>query len=225
LRRLPPRASRRGETGVHGVSARRRVAAAGVVGVAVGTLSVLVLPWQLAPLLAWDVAAVTYVCWIWRKLWWLDARETARHADREDPTRAAADALLLGAAVASLAAVGYALLRARSVGGVAAGMLAGFGILSVVVSWSVVHTVFALRYARLYYSGKDGGAEFHQPDPPRYSDFAYLAFTIGMTFQVSDTELNTSGFRATVLRHSLLAYLFGTVILALSINLVAGLGE
>ena len=92
-------------------------------------------------------------------------------------------------------------------------------------SWAVIHTVFALRYARIYYTGPDGGANFHQEEPPCYSDFAYLAFTIGMTYQVSDTELNTKGFRRNVLRHSLLSYLFGTVIVALTINLVAGLSR
>ena len=67
--------------------------------------------------------------------------------------------------------------------------------------------------------------DFNQDDPPRYTDFAYLAFTIGMTFQVSDTNLKTSEIRATALRHALLSYLFGSVILAATINLVAGLAN
>jgi uncharacterized membrane protein len=95
----------------------------------------------------------------------------------------------------------------------------------VLLSWTVIHTVFALRYARLYYSGTDGGVDFHEDAKPRFSDFAYLAFTVGMTFQVSDTDLNTSAFRATVLRHALLSHLFGTVVVALTINLVAGLSR
>src|SRR6266508_3102192 len=209
------------KSSMRGTTARRRVVTAGLVGAVLGSASTLVVPWQLAPLLGWDFAAICYVTWIWLKVWPLDARETASHADREDPTRAAADALLLGAAVASLAAIGYVLVRANAVGGLAEGVRAGFAVASVLVSWSVIHTVFALRYARLYYSGEDGGADFHQTGPPQYSDFAYLAFTVGMTFQVSDTELNTPGFRAAVLRHSLLSYLFGTVIVALAINLVA----
>jgi uncharacterized membrane protein len=57
------------------------------------------------------------------------------------------------------------------------------GLASVVLSWAMVHTVFTLNYARLYYRGPDGGVDFNQREPPRYSDFAYLAFTIGMTFQ------------------------------------------
>jgi len=76
----------------------------------------------------------------------------------------------------------------------------------------------------LYYTGPDGGVSFNQSEAPRYADFAYLAFTIGMTFQVSDTDLQTLAIRATVLRHALLSYLFGAVILATTVNLVAGLG-
>ena len=96
---------------------------------------------------------------------------------------------------------------------------------TVALSWLVVHTVFTLRYAMLYYTGKDGGVNFNQPTPPRYSDFAYLAFTIGMTFQVSDTDLETPAIRATALRQALLSYLFGAVILGTTINLVAGLAS
>jgi uncharacterized membrane protein len=101
----------------------------------------------------------------------------------------------------------------------------GLGVGSVIISWAVVHTIFTLRYARLYYLDVDGGVDFHQLGAPRFSDFAYMAFTIGMTFQVSDTEVNTPTFRAYILRHALLSYLFGTVIVALTINLLAGLGK
>jgi uncharacterized membrane protein len=216
---------RRDENARHGVSARRHVMTSGSLGLGAGLGSAAVLPWQLAPLVAWDIAAVTLVCWVWATIWRLDARDTARHAEREDPTRAAADAILLAAAVASLVAVGYVIVSAGPGGGLREGLQVGFGVGSVLLSWSVIHTVFALRYARLYYIDEDGGVDFHEKAQPRYSDFAYLAFTVGMTFQVSDTELNTSAFRATVLRHALLSYLFGTVIVALTINLVAGLSR
>jgi len=102
---------------------------------------------------------------------------------------------------------------------------AGLSILAVALAWAAVHTVFTTRYARLYYCGSDGGIDFNQDDPPQYSDFAYLAFTIGMTFQVSDTDLKTKLIRATALRHMLLSYLFGAVIIATTINLVAGLSK
>ena len=212
-------------SGRHGVSARRRVIISIAVGLAAGIGYSLFLPWVLTPLVTWDVAALTYVTWILSVLWRMDAEQTERHAGREDPTRAAADLILICASVASLVAVGNVIVQSGSGGGLREGLQIGFGVASVVISWAVIHTVFTLRYARIYYTGPDGGANFHQEEPPAYSDFAYLAFTIGMTFQVSDTELNTTGFRRTVLRHSLLSYLFGTVIVALTINLIAGLSR
>jgi uncharacterized membrane protein len=78
------------------------------------------------------------------------------------------------------------------------------GIGSVIVSWFAVHTVFTLRYARLYYAGAQGGIGgigFNQPEAPAYVDFAYVAFTIGMAYQVSDTDLQTRKLRATALQH------------------------
>ena len=91
-----------------------------------------------------------------------------------------------------------------------------------VAAWLVVHTAFMLRYARLYYP--DGSIDFHQQDiKPTYGDFAYLAFTVGMTYQVSDTDLTTQPVRRTVLFQALVSFLFGAIILAVTINLVAGL--
>ena len=132
---------------------------------------------------------------------------------------------LLVAAVASLLAVGLVIVTAGGGGGLAQGLQVGLGVASVILSWTVVHTVYTLRYARLYYGGSDGGVDFNADDPPRYADFANLAFTIGMTYQVSDTDLKTKEIRGTALRHALLSYLFGTVIVATTINLVAGLSK
>lgn len=117
------------------------------------------------------------------------------------------------------------LVEAHSKHGGEKGLLATLAVVSVALSWALVHTLFTLRYASLYYFDEDGGVNFNQSTPPRYADFAYLAFTLGMTFQVSDTNLETAGFRATALRHALLSYMFGTVILATMINLVAGLSS
>ncbi len=99
------------------------------------------------------------------------------------------------------------------------------GVLTVAASWFAVHTLFTVHYARLYYSDEPGGINFHDPEPPRFRDFAYVAFTVGMTFQVSDTEICLTSIRATVLRHALLSYLLGAVVLAVTINLIAGLGS
>jgi uncharacterized membrane protein len=102
---------------------------------------------------------------------------------------------------------------------------AGLALASVFVSWTLVHTVFTLKYARLYYSGQAGGIDFNEPDDPQYSDFAYLSFTIGMTFQVSDTDIESKQIRRTALRHAWLSFPLGAVIIATAINLVAGLAK
>jgi uncharacterized membrane protein len=180
--------------------------------------------WNYAALIGWDVAAVIFVGWVWLAVSRMDARNTARHATRENPDRAASDAILLVAAIASLVAVGFVLVRANSSTGTYAELLATLAVASVVLSWFAVHTVYMLRYAELYYAGTRGGVDFNQDEPPRYLDFAYLSFTIGMTFQVSDTNLQAPSIRATALRQALVSYLFGAVILASMINLIAGLG-
>jgi uncharacterized membrane protein len=128
--------------------------------------------------------------------------------------------MVLVASLASLAAIASLLIEARASEKIFIAVLA---VVSVALSWGLVHTLFTLRYASLYYEGPDGGVDFNQDEPPDYGDFAYLAFTLGMTFQVSDTTLHTHAIRMAALRHALLSYLFGTIILATLINLVAGL--
>jgi uncharacterized membrane protein len=177
----------------------------------------------LAPVVGWDAGALVYIVWIWLSIWWLDAEGTARRAVRDDPARIVADGLLLSASVVSLVAVGAVLIKAGHNQGTAKHVLIGVGIVSVGIAWTMVHTVFTLRYTRLYYEKHPGGVSFNERDRPRYTDFAYLAFTIGMTFQVSDTDIQNKEIRATALRHGLLSYVFGAVIVATTINLIAGL--
>jgi uncharacterized membrane protein len=197
-------------------------AAAGVVvAVALGLVASL----SLALLFGWDAACVVYMAWIWVRILRQDADQTAHRATTTDPDRTLTDLLLLTAAVASLAAVGTVLVEAAQLQGSAEGLRVGLGLASVVLSWAMVHTIYTLRYAHLYYEGPDGGIDFNDSGPPTYHDFAYLAFTIGMTFQVSDTALTSQPIRRTVLRHGLLSYLFGTGIVAISINLVASLSS
>jgi uncharacterized membrane protein len=192
-----------------------------IAGVATGLAGL----WGYAPVVGWTAAALTFSAWIWTVITRMSAGQTAAHATWEDPSRATTELLILGANLASLAAVGFVLIRANSLQGAARGLLAGLALASVAASWLLVHTLYTLRYARLYYSGPNGGVNFNQEAPPRYTDFAYLAFTLGMTYQVSDTDLQTHAVRATALRHGLLSYLYGSVILATMINLVAGLSS
>ena len=205
-----------------GASAATRVGLSVIAGACAGALASLPGSWQIGTLVGWDVAAAVYVAWTWTTIWRRDPAATARLALREDPGRATADVLLLVASVASVLAVGLVITAGPASPGVRDAR-AALAVASVALSWTVVQTVFTSRYARLYYSHPAGGIDFNQQAPPRFSDFAYLAFTVGMTFQISDTNLETPTLRATVLRHALLSYLLGAVILATTINLVSGL--
>jgi uncharacterized membrane protein len=204
-------------------SARMRLGILSVVAVVVGAVLGLWVKPVVAALVGWDFLAAAYIVWTWLGARRLDPAATRRLAVSEDPGRAGFDIVLLAASVASLAGVGIVIQAAGSHGATERDPAAALAVASVVLSWSLVHTVFTERYARLYYSEPVGGVDFNEDDPPNYVDFAYLAFTIGMTFQVSDTNLTRKTIRATALRQALLSYLFGAVIIAATINLLAGL--
>lgn len=206
------------------IAERRRLLLSSVVGIAVGAASALATGWPLATLVGWDATATLLVSWIWVNVARMDADATREFATREDSSRGSTRVLLLLASSTSLGGVMFALVRAsQSVGLTKVGFTAA-GIATIVTSWSLVHTLYALRYAHLYYGDVPGGVDFKNDDePPAYLDFAYLAFTVGMTFQVSDTDIQSTTIRRTVLRQALLSYVFGTVIVATAINVVAGL--
>jgi uncharacterized membrane protein len=193
------------------------------VGAAVAVTATLLHSPAVGLLLGWDTVAVLYIGWLAFVLLGRDAEQTARRATTTDPDRLATDLALLSSAVASLVTVALVLIRAPHDGSALEFIQVGFGVASVVVSWAMVHILYTLRYAALYYGRPGGGIDFNSAQPPTYRDFAYLAFTVGMTFQVSDTVLHSTALRRTVLRHALLSYLFGTGILATTINLVASL--
>ncbi len=207
------------------VSAKLRLTISLAIGFIVALVVGKTLNWSVAPLLGWDSAALVFLTWVWFNVLSMSGQETQTHALREDPSRVMADVLLLVASIASLVAVGLVLSKASNSEGVMKLAEIGLGIASVVLSWAVVHTVFTLRYAELYYKAPIGGVNFNEKTKPDYKDFAYLAFTIGMTFQVSDTDLENKKIRGTALRHAMISYLFGTVIVATTINLIAGLSK
>ena len=216
--------SRRGEESTPKLSnSRLQLAVAVVLGVVAAAVSVPLAANEFAPVVGWDVFALAYLVQVWRSIAGTDAKETSELALAQKPSRGTSDTLLLAAAVFSLATVVIVLSVGKQGGSLSKGLHAGAAVVSVVLSWLLVHVVHVLTYARLYYSGEDGGIDFNQKEPPGYSDFAYFAFTIGMTFQVSDTDITASDIRRAVLRHSLLSYLFGSVIVATTINLVVGL--
>jgi uncharacterized membrane protein len=203
---------------------RSRLVASAAFGVAAGAITAVFTGWRYAVAIGWDATAAFYTVSVWMSVWPLSAETTAERATSEDPSQAGSDLLTLAAAVASLAAVVVVLVRADAATGADRVGLAALGLATVAASWLIVHTIFTLRYAEIYYQEPVGGIDFHQDERPTYRDFAYVALTIGMTFQVSDTEMVSTRMRSAVLRHALLSYLFGSVILASAINLIAGLG-
>jgi uncharacterized membrane protein len=212
--------------GVPEASIGLRILVAVPLGVGAAILVGLTAGWPFAPAAGWIVVAAVYLIWTWLIVGRLDSDDTRAHATRygeDDSTPWILDVALLVASVASLGGVGYLLVAGSTGGDVGAAVV---GALSVVAAWLTVHTVYMLRYARLFYGGDEpGGIDFHQGDDyqPDYGDFAYLAFTLGMTYQVSDTDLIDRPVRMAALRHALLSFLLGAVILAITINLVASL--
>lgn len=206
-------------------SARSRV----VIALTAGTVAVLAVawfvPWQVTVLVGWDVSAVVVLLRVWTHIWRFDAEETREWAMLEDDTRRGAEFLLLCAGVVSLVGVGFAFVKAKEQPGYREVMIESLGIITIALSWLVVHTTFGLRYADLYYTEPVGGIDYKQGDKykPDYRDFAYTAFTVGMTYQVSDTDITKRVLRHTVLRHALLSFVFGVVIIGAAVNIVASL--
>lgn len=205
-------------------SSGMRMTVAMLGGTVAGAIAALFTVPSASILLGWDIAAAVYLGWVWGVVRRLDPSRTVELAKREDPSRAVAELLVLSAGTAQLAAVGFALVKAGHATGGMKAFLIGLGVLSVVLSWSMVHTIFMLRYARAYCSTEPpAGIQFNEGEAPTYIDFAYFAFTVGMTFQVSDTAITAKPIRRLTLQHALLSYLFGAVLLGLVINVVATL--
>lgn len=202
-----------------------RLVIAVVLGIVVAVVVGLLGSWVYAPNAGWFVAAAVFVIWTWFVIGRMSPEQTKTHATREDPTGYVSHVILLLASIASLVGVAY-LLIAQSSQDATATRAAVVGIAGVAAAWFLVHTVYTLRYAQLYYGGGSaGGVDFNSKEPPAYSDFAYLSFTLGMTYQVSDTSIQTRTIRSAAIRQALLSYLFGAIVLAVTVNLVAGLGS
>jgi uncharacterized membrane protein len=211
--------------GWHAVAMRRTISVA-FVGLIGGVVLGQFASWELAVVGGWDTSAIAFLATVWPVIIRADEHQTEMIAAREDQTGGTATALLLSASVASLLGVGFALTVAGRQSGAERVLFIGVAVLTVVLSWTLVNTVYTLRYAHLQLGTAADGITFGDSSasqPPTYRDFAYVAFTIGMTYQVSDTVVRDHRTRLTVLSHALLSYVFGTVIVAGAINLIAGL--
>jgi uncharacterized membrane protein len=203
--------------------AARRVSVAAVAGGAAGVVAILAnASWPVAALCAVDVGMLVYIASVSIALGGADAVATARMARAEDSSRRAAERIILGTGAVSLIVVGFVLAEAGSAHAPARGLLAGLALASVGLAWTGLHVVYIARYARLYYSPPEGGIDF-SGESPDFRDFAYLALTIGMTYQVSDTNLTGKRVRRIALHHALFSYVFGAAILAITVNIAAGL--
>lgn len=151
----------------------------------------------------------------WATIWPMDAGATRHNTTREDFQPVTEEIAVVGIALFGLVGIVVLLVRGNS------DVAAALALAGVFTAWASLHLMYATRYAHLYYIRPVGGIDFNTDEPPCYRDFLYFSYNLGMTYQVSDTAVRNGRVRAVVLRHCLLSYVFGTSILATTINLVA----
>ncbi len=212
------------------LGARGRLLIGVALGIAAGMLSLLVVSNSivLSLMVAWVVGAMVLLGLTWRVILRSNPEMTRARATSEDPGRYGVFLIAVGSSLVSLFAAVFVLHGKKDmVPANLIGALDTLAILAVVLAWLLTHTAYALRYARLYYIPRDGeaseGLNFPGNEPPDDLDFVYFAFVLGMAFQVSDVSITCKHIRRAVLWHSLQSFLYNTVILALSLNLLFGL--
>jgi uncharacterized membrane protein len=186
--------------------------------------------WKYAVAGGWIATATVYLVWIWATITPMSADDIERLVHHRHLRRRLADSIVLVASIASLSGVGF-LLAASNAKGPDTTIAAAIGFLSVIASWLVVHTIYTLRYAVQYYTDPVGGINFNEDqdqdhdERPAVADFAYLAFTVAATYGVTDTALQNRRIRVTALQQGMVSYLFGTVILALTVQVIGSLQQ
>ena len=208
--------------------ALHRVSFAVVVMWAIGLALYLVahLSLRISAFTAWNAGALALLGVAWGLILRSPADATRAHAAADDPGRAAVTALVLMTSTSSLISAVVLVHRAQAIQGAEGDALVALCLANVALCWALTHTAFALRYAHLYYRDDDegvGGVDFPGGAQPAYVDFAYLAFTVGMCFQVSDTSVSSPQIRRTVLLHAVMSFVYNTAIVAFVLNLVFGL--
>ena len=198
-----------------------RLVAAVLLGTVVGVAAGLAAGAALGVLLGATTCLGSFVVAGWAILWRLDAATTQANAGRED-FDPVLEEVVVGVALLGLVGIVVLLVVGDSGNDQVAGVLALCGVF---MAWASLHLMYAARYAHLYYVTCGGtGIDFNEEAfEPAFGDFFYFSYNLGMTYQVSDTAVTSPLVRAVVLRHTLLSYVFGAVVLASTINLVAGL--
>ena len=197
--------------------------------VAVATQGRMRLPVQLVVI--WNAFSLCVLALAWVRIVTARPLESLRTAKLQDSGRRMIFLFALVAACASLFAVGYLLGSAHGRHGGQLLETVTLAFATVIGSWCLMHTLFALHYAHIYYGdsgdlhgvGHVGGLLFPDEKMPDYLDFAYFSFVVGMTCQVSDVQISGRKLRRWALAHGLLAFAFNTAILALSINVISSL--
>ena len=184
--------------------------------------------WYFRGLLGWCVGVAVYLALAWWLCVKFDAASTRERAQAQDEPSVVLLLVLLTATGACVAAIGVLMLQSRELTGwVRAGHLI-LGVASLAGSWLFIQTIFTFRYAHRYYQEEknaepDGpGLQFPGGLDPDYFDFLYYAFVVGMTSQVSDVQVTSREMRRLTLVHGALSFAFNMLIVALSINVVAG---
>lgn len=191
------------------------VAVGGLVDLAVGAML-----GSLAALLSAILAATALflvIGWVW--LWPMTAARTRADALRDGVNFRVEELFVVVAELVAMVAVAALLMMGKSHGNQIAALM---GAVAVFMAWGGLHLVYAMLYAWLYYRRPEPGIDFNSDTPPTYRDFLYFAYNLGMTYQVSDTAVSSAEIRSVVLRHCLLSYIFGTVVLATTVNLFVG---
>lgn len=181
-------------------------------------------------LLAFDIAATVFIATVWVMMVEATPTSLRRRARIEDEGKFAVLTASAVVALAVLLAIVFQLHHVKDAAPESAALHVALAIVTILLSWLFMNTMFALHYAHGYYGDDDapgdeiaGGLAFPGRRPPDYWDFLYFSFVIGMTFQVSDVQIESHQLRRTALAHGILAFFFNVVILALTINIVAGL--
>jgi uncharacterized membrane protein len=180
-------------------------------------------------MLVWDVFALTFIISDWVVLLKRSPSQIRQFASKEDGSLIYIFVLIVLASFASMFTV-LLLILSKDLSRFAELRYIITAVGGMVLSWILVHTIFCFHYAHMYYDNDEndkkryaGGLEFPSDTVPDYLDFAYFSFVIGMTWQVSDVQITSKRIRRIVLMHALLSFVYNTVILALSINIISGL--
>ncbi|WP_396645079.1 DUF1345 domain-containing protein [Microbacterium sp.] len=202
----------------------RKAGVAAIAGVLVAIIPLILGTPELAPLVGWAVAAAVFLTWAWIVAWPADPAQTRQLATQEDRARRLVDTLIIGVTFLGLVGVVLALIRSQQKDpiGSACAILAVVG---VVAAWARVNTVYAFKYARMYYLDDRHRFDFDQDEDPSYSDFAYAAFNIGMSYTSSSVTQSSTPSRRVAFGHGLLAYFYSTFVVAVAINLITSLTQ